>query len=97
MESEVKRLHNLIMEINDQKLKTQQDKLEKITREIDECCSAVTKAQVAIRTVNRCGAARGEASAAGCGIRNVQFRSHFQSVFFCYNSICLSLKCSISG
>ncbi|XP_021149827.2 structural maintenance of chromosomes protein 4 isoform X1 [Columba livia] len=53
IETEVKRLHNLIMEINNQKLKTQQDKLHKITKEIDDCCSAVTKAQVAIKTASR--------------------------------------------
>lgn len=47
------------MEINNQKLKTQQDKLHKITKEIDDCCSAVTKAQVAIKTASRCGTAQG--------------------------------------
>ncbi|NWY50089.1 SMC4 protein, partial [Chionis minor] len=53
MEAEVKRLHNLIIEINNQKLKTQQDKLQKINKEIDECTSAITKAQVALKTADR--------------------------------------------
>ncbi|XP_042676994.1 structural maintenance of chromosomes protein 4 isoform X1 [Centrocercus urophasianus] len=53
MESEVKRLHNLIIDFNNRKLKTQQDKVDKINQEIDECTSAVTKAQVAIKTAQR--------------------------------------------
>ncbi|NXT50806.1 SMC4 protein, partial [Pluvianellus socialis] len=53
MEAEVKRLHNLIIDINNQKLKTQQDKLQKINKEIDECTSAITKAQVALKTADR--------------------------------------------
>ncbi|NWX24428.1 SMC4 protein, partial [Aegotheles bennettii] len=53
IENEVKRLHNLIIEINSSKLKAQQDKLDKINKEIDECSSAVTKAQVAIKTADR--------------------------------------------
>ncbi|XP_067400262.1 structural maintenance of chromosomes protein 4 [Emydura macquarii macquarii] len=53
VESEVKRLHNLIIEINNHKLKAQQDKLDKINKEIDECTSAITKAQVAIKTADR--------------------------------------------
>ncbi|XP_048718708.1 structural maintenance of chromosomes protein 4 isoform X4 [Caretta caretta] len=53
VESEVKRLHNLIIEINNHKLKAQQDKLDKINKEIDECASAITKAQVAIKTADR--------------------------------------------
>ncbi|NXE21059.1 SMC4 protein, partial [Ardeotis kori] len=53
IENEVKRLHKLIIDINNNKLKAQQDKLDKITKEIDECTSAVTKAQVAIKTAAR--------------------------------------------
>ncbi|NXG73254.1 SMC4 protein, partial [Baryphthengus martii] len=53
IEAEVKRLHNLIMEINNHKLQTQQAKLDKINKEIDDCTSAVTKAQVAIKTADR--------------------------------------------
>uniref|UniRef100_A0A8C8VJ52 Structural maintenance of chromosomes protein n=1 Tax=Pelusios castaneus TaxID=367368 RepID=A0A8C8VJ52_9SAUR len=53
VESEVKRLHNLIIEINNHKLKAQQDKLDKINKEIDDCASAITKAQVAIKTADR--------------------------------------------
>ncbi|NXL63759.1 SMC4 protein, partial [Chordeiles acutipennis] len=53
IESEVKRLHSLIVEINNQKLKAQQDKLDKINKEIDQCASAITKAQVAIKTADR--------------------------------------------
>uniref|UniRef100_A0A7M4FW58 Structural maintenance of chromosomes protein n=1 Tax=Crocodylus porosus TaxID=8502 RepID=A0A7M4FW58_CROPO len=53
VESEVKRLHNLIIEINNHKLKAQQDKLDKINKEIDKYTSAVTKAQVAIKTADR--------------------------------------------
>ncbi|NXL95551.1 SMC4 protein, partial [Alectura lathami] len=53
MESEVKRLHNLIVETNDQKLKVHQDKVDEISNQIDECSSAVTKAQVAIKTAHR--------------------------------------------
>ncbi|KAH0624117.1 hypothetical protein JD844_007511 [Phrynosoma platyrhinos] len=53
LESEVKKLHNLIVEINNNKLKTQQDNLNRINKEIDQCTSAVTKAQVAIKTAER--------------------------------------------
>ncbi|XP_033832680.1 structural maintenance of chromosomes protein 4 [Periophthalmus magnuspinnatus] len=51
--AEVKRLHNLIVEINSHKLKAQQDKLTKVNNELDECSSVITKAQVAIKTANR--------------------------------------------
>ncbi|XP_077609892.1 structural maintenance of chromosomes protein 4 [Crocuta crocuta] len=53
VEAEVKRLHNIIVEINNHKLKAQQDKLDKINKQLDECASAVTKAQVAIKTADR--------------------------------------------
>ncbi|XP_006901397.1 PREDICTED: structural maintenance of chromosomes protein 4 isoform X1 [Elephantulus edwardii] len=53
IEAEVKRLHNTIIEINNHKLKAQQDKLDKINKQLDECASAITKAQVAIKTADR--------------------------------------------
>lgn len=53
VENEVKRLHNLIVDINSHKLKAQQDKLDKINKELDECSSTITKAQVAIKTAGR--------------------------------------------
>uniref|UniRef100_A0A8C3V995 Structural maintenance of chromosomes protein n=1 Tax=Catharus ustulatus TaxID=91951 RepID=A0A8C3V995_CATUS len=53
MEEEVKRLHQLIMDINNQKLKAQQDKIDQIDKEMDECSSAITKGQVAARTADR--------------------------------------------
>ncbi|XP_053315519.1 structural maintenance of chromosomes protein 4 [Spea bombifrons] len=53
VEQEVKRLHKLIVDINNHKLKAQQDKLDKINREIDECASSITKAQVSIKTADR--------------------------------------------
>ncbi|XP_063023475.1 structural maintenance of chromosomes protein 4 isoform X2 [Melospiza melodia melodia] len=53
MEEEVKRLHQLIMDTNNQKLKAQQDKIDKIDKEIDEYSSAITKAQVAAKTADR--------------------------------------------
>ncbi|XP_063105337.1 structural maintenance of chromosomes protein 4 isoform X1 [Cavia porcellus] len=53
VEAEIKRLHNVIVEINNHKLKAQQDKLDKINKQLDECASAITKAQVAIKTANR--------------------------------------------
>ncbi|KAJ8280337.1 hypothetical protein GJAV_G00053360 [Gymnothorax javanicus] len=53
VEAEVKRLHNLIVEINSTKLKAQQDKLDKVNQELDDCSSAITKAQVAIKTADR--------------------------------------------
>lgn len=53
MEEEVKRLHQLIVDTNNQKLKAQQDKIDKIDKEIDECSSAITKAQVAVKTADR--------------------------------------------
>ncbi|KAM6442784.1 structural maintenance of chromosomes protein 4 isoform 2-T3 [Liasis olivaceus] len=53
LEKGVKRLHNLIIEINNNKLKAQQDNLDKINKEIDQCTSAITKAQVAIKTAER--------------------------------------------
>uniref|UniRef100_H0V734 Structural maintenance of chromosomes protein n=1 Tax=Cavia porcellus TaxID=10141 RepID=H0V734_CAVPO len=52
VEAEIKRLHNVIVEINNHKLKAQQDKLDKINKQLDECASAITKAQVAIKTAN---------------------------------------------
>lgn len=53
LETEVKRLHNLIIEINNNKLKAPQNNLDKINKELDQCASAVTKAQVAIKTADR--------------------------------------------
>lgn len=53
IEAEVKRLHSLIIEINNHKLKAQQDKLDKINKQLDECASTITKAQVAIKTADR--------------------------------------------
>ncbi|XP_069648932.1 structural maintenance of chromosomes protein 4 isoform X1 [Haliaeetus albicilla] len=53
IENEVKRLHKLIIDINNHKLKAQQDKLDKINKEIDECTSTITKAQVAVKTADR--------------------------------------------
>ncbi|NWI87344.1 SMC4 protein, partial [Pitta sordida] len=53
MESEVKRLQKLILDTNNRKLKAQQDKIDQIDKEIDECSSAITKAQVAARTADR--------------------------------------------
>ncbi|EHB11248.1 Structural maintenance of chromosomes protein 4 [Heterocephalus glaber] len=53
VEAEVKRLHNIIVEINNHKLKAQQDKLDKINKQLDECASAITKAQEAIKTADR--------------------------------------------
>ncbi|NWR24514.1 SMC4 protein, partial [Emberiza fucata] len=53
MEEEVKRLHQLIMDTNNKKLKAQQDKIDKIDKEMDECSSAITKAQVAAKTADR--------------------------------------------
>lgn len=55
MESEVKRLHKLIIDTSNQKLKVHQDKLDKINKEIDEHTSAITKAQVAIKSAQRYG------------------------------------------
>ncbi|XP_058489020.1 structural maintenance of chromosomes protein 4 isoform X1 [Solea solea] len=53
VENEVKRLHNLIVEINSHKLKAQQDKLDKVNKELDDCSSTITKAKVAIKTADR--------------------------------------------
>uniref|UniRef100_A0A667YD20 Structural maintenance of chromosomes protein 4 n=1 Tax=Myripristis murdjan TaxID=586833 RepID=A0A667YD20_9TELE len=53
VEAEVTRLHNLIVDINSHKLKAQQDKLDKVNKELDDCSSAITKAQVAIKTAGR--------------------------------------------
>ncbi|XP_051934611.1 structural maintenance of chromosomes protein 4 isoform X1 [Hippocampus zosterae] len=53
VENEVKRLHNLIVEINSHKLKAQQDKLDNINKALDECSSTITKAKVAIKTADR--------------------------------------------
>ncbi|XP_047420321.1 structural maintenance of chromosomes protein 4 isoform X2 [Sciurus carolinensis] len=53
VEAEVKRLHNIIVEINNHKLQAQQDKLDKINKQLDECASVITKAQVAIKTADR--------------------------------------------
>lgn len=53
VENEVKRLHNLIVDINSHKLKAQQDKLDKVNKDLDGCSSTITKAQVAIKTADR--------------------------------------------
>uniref|UniRef100_A0A4W5M812 Structural maintenance of chromosomes protein 4 n=1 Tax=Hucho hucho TaxID=62062 RepID=A0A4W5M812_9TELE len=53
VEAEVTRLHTLIVDINSHKLKAQQDKLDKVNKELDDCSSAITKAQVAIKTAGR--------------------------------------------
>uniref|UniRef100_A0A3Q3BNK9 Structural maintenance of chromosomes protein n=1 Tax=Kryptolebias marmoratus TaxID=37003 RepID=A0A3Q3BNK9_KRYMA len=53
VENEVKRLHNLIVDINSHKLKAQQDKLDEVNKELDDCSSIITKAKVAIKTADR--------------------------------------------
>lgn len=53
VENEVKRLHNLIVDINSHKLKAQHDKLDKVNKELDDCSSTITKAKVAIKTADR--------------------------------------------
>ncbi|XP_061639069.1 structural maintenance of chromosomes protein 4 [Phyllopteryx taeniolatus] len=53
VENEVKRLHNLIVDITSHKLKAQQDKLDNINKALDECSSSITKAKVAIKTAHR--------------------------------------------
>ncbi|NXC75052.1 SMC4 protein, partial [Anhinga anhinga] len=53
IKAEVKRLLNLVIEINNNKLKVHQDKIVKISEEIDECALTITKAQVAIKSANR--------------------------------------------
>uniref|UniRef100_A0A3Q1IPH2 Structural maintenance of chromosomes protein 4 n=1 Tax=Anabas testudineus TaxID=64144 RepID=A0A3Q1IPH2_ANATE len=53
VENEVKRLHNLIVDINSHKLKAQQDKLDMVNKELDDCSSTITKAKVAIKTADR--------------------------------------------
>ncbi|KAM7399221.1 hypothetical protein PAMP_018507 [Pampus punctatissimus] len=53
VENEVKRLHNLIVDINSHKLKAQQDKLDTVNKDLDDCSSTITKAQVAIKTADR--------------------------------------------
>ncbi|XP_028650287.1 structural maintenance of chromosomes protein 4 [Erpetoichthys calabaricus] len=53
VEAEVKRLHKLIVDINNHKCKAQQDKLDEVNKEIDESTSVITKAQVAIKTAGR--------------------------------------------
>ncbi|XP_059187306.1 structural maintenance of chromosomes protein 4 isoform X2 [Centropristis striata] len=53
VENEVKRLHNLIVDINSHKLKAQTDKLDKVNKELDDCSSTITKAKVAIKTADR--------------------------------------------
>ncbi|KAM4565851.1 structural maintenance of chromosomes protein 4 isoform 1-T2 [Odontesthes bonariensis] len=53
VENEVKRLHNLIVDINSHKLKAQQDKLDKVNKDLDDCSSTITKAKVAIKTADR--------------------------------------------
>ncbi|NWR35777.1 SMC4 protein, partial [Tachuris rubrigastra] len=53
MGNEVKKLQNLIVETTNHKVKAQQDRIDKIEKEIDECSSVITKAQVAARTADR--------------------------------------------
>ncbi|KAJ8388658.1 hypothetical protein AAFF_G00130670 [Aldrovandia affinis] len=53
VEAEVKRLHNLIVDINSHKLKAQQDQLDMVNKKLDDCSSAITKATVAIKTADR--------------------------------------------
>ncbi|XP_063061725.1 structural maintenance of chromosomes protein 4 [Engraulis encrasicolus] len=53
VEAEVKRLHKLIVDINSHKLKAQQDKVDKVNKDLDDCTTAITKAQVAIKSAGR--------------------------------------------
>ncbi|NXU55426.1 SMC4 protein, partial [Turnix velox] len=53
IEKEVNRLHDLIVGINNDKLKGQQEILNKINKEIDECSSVITKAEVAAKSAER--------------------------------------------
>ncbi|XP_038051306.1 structural maintenance of chromosomes protein 4-like [Patiria miniata] len=53
VEGEVKVLHDRIMEIGSTKMKSQQAKLDKVTKEIDETSTGITKAKVAIKNAKR--------------------------------------------
>lgn len=53
MQAEVTRLHTLIVDINSHKLKAQRDRLDQVNKELDDCTSAITKAQVAIKMATR--------------------------------------------
>ncbi|KFZ69241.1 Structural maintenance of chromosomes protein 4, partial [Podiceps cristatus] len=53
IENEVKQLHQLIIKINNDKIKAHQHRLDQVNKEIDECASATTKAQVAVKTAGR--------------------------------------------
>lgn len=83
----MKRLHQLIMDINNQKLKAQQDKIDQIDKEMDECSSAITKGQVAARTADRyCIHCLGSVGLReGKGRQSLEFliveKSHFLSYF----------------
>ena len=53
VEAEVKALHDKIMEIGSTKIKAQQARLDKVTKEIDETTTASNKAKVAIKNAKR--------------------------------------------
>lgn len=89
MEAEVKRLQNLIIETNNRKLKVQQDKLDKISKEIDGCSSAVTKAQVAIKAADRYGSRQG-APGEGSGLESGSPTSHVRLLGTFLGGICLA-------
>lgn len=95
MEEEVKRLHQLIMDTNNQKLKAQQDKIDQLDKEMDECSSAITKAQVAAKTAERYSTGRSLYSFAVCaqggkGKANFVLSNSLKVIFHQhFSSICL--------
>lgn len=48
------RLHDKIMEVGGSRVQSQQSKVDELSSEIDTCTAAVTKANVAIKTSERC-------------------------------------------
>ncbi|XP_061683250.1 structural maintenance of chromosomes protein 4 isoform X2 [Syngnathoides biaculeatus] len=53
LENEVKRLHNLIVDINSHKVMTQQEKVDRIHKDLEECIGIIMKAKVVIKTADR--------------------------------------------
>ena len=48
------RLHDKIMEVGGSRVQSQQSKVDQLSSEMDTCTVAVTKANVAIKTSERC-------------------------------------------
>ena len=86
VEAEVKALHDKIMEIGSSKMKVQQARLDKVTKEIDETTTAINKAKVAIKNAKRLAELKSPIN----HFNSTQIKTHiyFQTVSWGVSALC---------